>query len=392
MHMLYTRKGMETMLITGAIIVPAFYIILVFILGIGAHDAKDIVIFLTFLGTLIYHMSAIYFVPTSRNKYWYFVAVGASMVLAGYAAEFYYKGYVPENSAFMGFFGILSVLGIVLFIAGLGTWAVTLSRHELDRLKQTALILQESEKTRHQFIDMISHQLKTPLTPVKGYSEMLKDGTLGPLNPKQESAVNVIHESVDQLDDLITKMLHISRLEAGKMKFTKCAVSVADVVKDVLSETQAFAKTKDVILLTSIPEGMPPLFANRDAIISVLNNLVHNAIKFTPQTGKVVIEAHENPQEIVVSVKDNGVGIADDKIAHLFEKFHSVTPSTDGRVVGTGFGLSICKGIVEAHGGKIWVESELGVGSKFFFSLPKDGIKAGAGTKCEPPEVLAPVD
>lgn len=375
---IYGNGGVKGIFLAGAAGAALVYLALVFLFAVDSHLSVEILVFLTVLGGFFYFLGVPYFAEDARNKFRLLTLAGAGMVLIDYAIHFYYGAAETENTLMLAVAGLFSVVGLVTFVAGIAMWGIAVSKRQMQSLKETARVLQESEKTRHEFIDMIAHQLKTPLTPVKGYSEMLQDGAFGKLTPKQQDAIAVIHDSVTQLDDLITKMLHISRLEAGKMSLVKGSVSIGDVVKAVLAETQAFAGAKDITILSEIPESLPQVSANKDALISVLSNLVHNAIKFTPRTGRIAIEAKERAADVLVSVRDNGVGISEERLVHVFDRFHAATPATDGTTIGAGLGLSICKGIINAHGGKVWAESELGTGSIFYFTLPKDGTKAAA--------------
>ncbi|MFH1225397.1 MAG: HAMP domain-containing sensor histidine kinase [Candidatus Diapherotrites archaeon] len=379
----YSREGAIKFFVSGSAAAVLFYLALTFWFSVHPRIAAEAAVFASILALTGRFLFALWREQYPHTRTAYLMVVGSAMLIFIFVFDMYAQltGTEIGNEPVPVLAGIAFVLGFIFFVAGFWIWVLAISASRTKALEGNSRALQESEKTRHEFIDMITHQLKTPLTPVKGYSEMLLNDDFGKLTPKQREAMGVIHGSVAQLDDLITKMLHISRLEAGKMSLAKASVSIGDVVKAVLAETQAFAGAKDITLLSEVPESLPKVSANKDAVISVLSNLVHNAIKFTPHTGKIAIEAKERAEDVLVAVRDNGVGISEERLAHTFDRFHAATPATDGTTIGAGLGLSICRSIINAHGGKIWAESELGVGSIFYFTLPKEVPKEGVMTE-----------
>lgn len=219
--------------------------------------------------------------------------------------------------------------------------------------------------------NIISHELKVPLTPIRGYADMLYYDKFGKLNRRQKAAVNVIRESTNQLCELVDKILHVARLESGKAILKKEKTDLKSLVMAGVEGVVSFAKTKGIKLTVKLPKDLPLVNADADEIIVTLTNLLYNAVKFTPKTGGVEVGAKETPRETLVWVKDNGIGIPKSEQKSIFEKFHKTRPSIEGDISGSGLGLYICKRIVEAHGGKIWVESKVGIGSAFYFTIPK---------------------
>jgi len=241
-----------------------------------------------------------------------------------------------------------------------------------QKLQRAHEQLIEADKAKGEFSAMISHELKTPLVPIRTYSELLLDGTLGELSEKQKEKLQILYDNAVRLSNLIQDILDIYKLELGKMKFNMQAVSVKEIIDVCVNAFMLTARGKGIALESVIQEDAK-LKCDASRIIQVLNNLVSNAIKFVPQhTGRIEISAGSDGNSVVFSVKDNGIGIPKEKQENLFKKFYQVDTSLGRRVGGTGLGLAIAKGIVEAHNGKIWVESEERKGSIFSFSIPEE--------------------
>jgi len=236
--------------------------------------------------------------------------------------------------------------------------------------------LREVDVEKEEFSAMITHELKTPLVPVIGYSELLLDGTLGALNEKQKETVQIMNSSAVALSRLISDLLDVRKLELGKMKFEMRHASPEELIENCIRVLQPLAQAKHVTLVSRMnPKENAGLSVTCDAkrINQVLGNLVNNGIKFvSANTGKVEISVNkeENSGDIIFSIKDNGAGIPKDKQQNIFKKFYQADTSMTRNAGGTGLGLAICKAIIDAHNGKIWFESEPGVGTTFYFSLP----------------------
>jgi signal transduction histidine kinase len=247
------------------------------------------------------------------------------------------------------------------------------------RLAQAVERLQEADRVKSNFLATVSHELRTPLTSVIGYSEMLLEGIAGELNEEQREYVRTVMEKGDQLLVLITGILDISRMEAGEMKFDKEPFDLDEVVSVALSTIAPHARRKKLALACDLPTDLPPVLGDRDKIRQVLLNLLGNAVKFTPEGGKVAIQAEEaplapNPADgthgVRVAVRDSGIGVAPEHHARVFDPFFQVDNSSTREYGGTGLGLSIVKRFIEAHGGHVWVDSQEGEGATFYFTLP----------------------
>lgn len=247
------------------------------------------------------------------------------------------------------------------------------------RLAQAVERLQETDRIKSNFLATVSHELRTPLTSVIGYSEMLLEGIAGELNPEQREYVRTVMEKGDQLLQLITGILDISRMEAGEMRFERVTFDLDAIVANALSTIAPHARRKRLQLDFEIPPDLPPAYGDRDKIRQVLLNLLNNAIKFTPEGGRVEIRAQvaalnpkraDGPAGLQVSVKDSGIGVAPEHHAKVFDAFYQVDNTSTREYGGTGLGLNIVKRFVEGQGGQVWIDSEVGQGATFHFTLP----------------------
>jgi len=233
--------------------------------------------------------------------------------------------------------------------------------------------LKKLEKAKDEFVSMMTHELKTPLTPIFGYCDMLKEpGLLGNLNPVQLNSVNRISQSSRRLGRLIEEILEAQRLGMGNMKFDNQEFDVTKLMIEVYNDYIPLTKEKQIKII-NYTEEMLTLKSDRNRIRQVIDNMVFNSTDFMPEkNGEISIGAVRVEDEIVFHVKDNGTGIPQEELDKIFAKFYQVDTSHTRKHSGTGLGLAICKGIVEGLGGKIWVESELGKGTSFYFSIPHE--------------------
>ncbi len=229
--------------------------------------------------------------------------------------------------------------------------------------------LKEADKLKDEFMNIAAHELKTPLVPIIGYISMMRDGSLGELTEEEEKSLDIISRNVDRLKKLIDDILDISKLESGAMRFEMTDISVVDVAWNSVQDMQSYAAGKGLTLKAEIQAGIPLVHGDKNRLMQVLIDLIDNATKFTEQGG-IVVEVNLSADNVLVRVRDTGIGIAQKNICRLFVKFQQIDSSLSRRYGGTGLGLAICKKIVEAHGGRIWVESKFGEGSVFQFTLP----------------------
>ena len=241
-----------------------------------------------------------------------------------------------------------------------------------DQITAQANELREADIKKTEFSAMITHELKTPLVSIVGYGSMFLNGKLGELSPNQKQKIQVMHKNAHRLTDLIQDILDVQKLELGKLPLEKSQASAKDMIEQSINSLKPAAESKNVTLSNSLNHDLK-LECDSGRIIQVLNNLVSNGIKFSPANASIDINAILEDHSIVFSVQDCGIGIPAEKQNNMFTKFYQVDTALTRKAGGTGLGLVICKGIVEAHKGKIWFESELGKGSIFRFSLPAGG-------------------
>jgi two-component system phosphate regulon sensor histidine kinase PhoR len=235
--------------------------------------------------------------------------------------------------------------------------------HDITRLK-------ELEKVRQDFVANVSHELRTPLTTIKGYAETLLEGAL-----KEEVAfqfVQVIKRHTDRLTKIVEDLLMLSKIESKEFRLKREVISLQDLIDDVIDFVKGAAEKKNISISRNEILSSLVLEADRNYLEQVLTNLLDNAIKYTPEGGRITISAIEKEsKEIQFSIEDNGIGIPREDIPRIFERFYRVDKGRSQELGGTGLGLSIVKHLVQAHGGRVWVESQLGKGSTFYFTLPK---------------------
>lgn len=233
--------------------------------------------------------------------------------------------------------------------------------------------LRSRDALKTQFLSNISHDLRTPLAAIITHAEILRDGMLGALNDKQRDSVTGIVNGGQQLLDMIDEILTYVRSASDQVTLVRTEFSIAELTDQVKVLNQALAAKKHITIERLNGDDLPPVFADRDKIKHVLGNLIGNAIKFTPNGGRAWIcftRRREDEEELLVEVGDTGRGIARDHHDLIFREFAQVDASPSRSHHGTGLGLAIARRMVELHHGKIWVESQLGKGSRFFFTLP----------------------
>jgi two-component system sensor histidine kinase BarA len=239
---------------------------------------------------------------------------------------------------------------------------------------RTIAELEGRDALKTQFLANISHDLRTPLTAIITHAEILRDGILGTLNERQMESVGGIINGGRQLLDMIGEILTYARGAADQLTLTCAEMSVGEVVERVCSLNESLVARKGITLEVDVPAGLPSIVADREKVAHVLGNLLGNAIDFTPEGGRVWIQARavagtEGPS-VLLEVGDTGIGIAPEHHNLVFQEFAQVDSTASRAHHGTGLGLTIARKLVDLHGGRIWLESELGEGSRFFFTLP----------------------
>ena len=245
-------------------------------------------------------------------------------------------------------------------------------KKERDKLKKAMghmADLKEVTRMKTDFLSITSHELKTPLTPMKSQLQMLREGYVGKLNKKQEKSIEVVLRNLTRLENLIGDILDLSRIEAGRIKLSFDSMNLNDAVKEAIKMQEAFAKGKNIEIRAKLAE-MPNIIGDAERLRQAIGNLLNNAIKFSEKTGKVIIETKRLGKNVQVSITDYGIGIAKADQKKLFKPFSQIDSSMRREHVGTGLGLAIAKGLIQAHNGNVGAESALGKGSTFYFSIP----------------------
>jgi len=238
-------------------------------------------------------------------------------------------------------------------------------------LQQALEKLTELSRLKSNFVSNISHELRTPLTHIKGYLELFVDGSLGQVNEEQQRALDVLDRSTNKLEKLIEDLIKFSQTSRGNFQLNITPTPVDKIVNSVVIRSFDKAEKKSIFIDSMIEPDLLPVLADDENITWALLQLVDNAIKFTPEGGKVVLTVKPRDDYYVTfSVIDTGIGIETVRIKEVFEAFHQLDGSSTRRYGGTGLGLALVKHVVEAHGSKIDVQSVIGKGSRFSFSLP----------------------
>ncbi len=199
---------------------------------------------------------------------------------------------------------------------------------------------------------------------------MISDGTLGDVNEQQKKAVMTVIRNSERLRRLVDSLLYLSRAQAGKIHYSFENVQIVEVINNSIQDVALQAESKNITIEKNLPDKLPVFTADTDKLMDVLINLFDNAVKFTPESGIITISSDVEDNSLHISVQDTGIGIPEDKIPNLFQRFYQVDASGKRKYGGAGLGLYICKKIVEDHAGNIWVESTEGKGSTFHIILP----------------------
>jgi two-component system phosphate regulon sensor histidine kinase PhoR len=248
-------------------------------------------------------------------------------------------------------------------VRGPGTAGAVLVLHDVTELRRL-------ERVRRDFIANVSHEFRTPLTAIQGFAETLLAGALDDRENSQRF-LEIIRDQAKRLSLLTERLLRLSRIEAGKLELEFRPVRVADFIKPCLEAARLRARERRLAFDVDCPPGLPPVRGDRESLQEVVENLLDNALLYTPEGGRVGLRARAEDSQVVVTVSDTGMGIPQAEQGRVFERFYRVEQARSKAPAGAGLGLAIARHIVEAHGGRIWVESAVGRGSEFHFSVPR---------------------
>lgn len=225
------------------------------------------------------------------------------------------------------------------------------------------------DNMRKEFVANVSHELKTPITTIKSYTETLIDGAI---DNKEISIqfLNVVNDECDRMARIVRDLLQLSNLDYKQMKWKNVKTSVKNIIDSAYTKIKISAEEKGQTIKIHIPEDVHDVFVDKDGFEQVLLNIMSNAIKYTPDNGEIYVSARNEQDKIIISVKDDGIGIPTEDMNRIFERFYRVDKARSRDLGGTGLGLSIARQIVEAHGGQIWLESEMNMGTEVFIMIP----------------------
>ena len=243
-------------------------------------------------------------------------------------------------------------------------------RRSQTKIEQQNIQLKKADRIKTDFLNVTSHELRTPLSSIKGYAQMISKQTLGQINDEQKKALYVILRNTNRLDALIQDILDISRLESGKMKFVAVQTDVKNMILETIETIKPFANLKNIEITTKFKDNLPELNIDKERIKQVLTNILSNAIKFSTDGSAINILATNEEEDILFEIQDFGRGIPRNELKKVFDIFYQVDSGEDRKYGGIGLGLAISRGIILAHGGKIWVNSKINEGSTFSFTLP----------------------
>lgn len=250
-----------------------------------------------------------------------------------------------------------------------------LADHAAVAIENTRLYhaAQQADRAKSQFISVASHELKIPLTSIRGYADLIRQGTVGPVTEQQVKFLDTIRDNVDRMSNLVSDLADISRIETGRLKVEITEVSLSDCVMETIVGLRPQIEAKRQILSLDLPDGIPMVLADRARIIQILANLLSNANKYTPEGGYLKVAAQVEGESVRVSVQDNGIGLSKSDQSKLFLQFFRSDEPAVREEAGWGLGLYVTQRLVELLGGEIGVESEIGKGSTFWFAIPSSG-------------------
>jgi len=236
-------------------------------------------------------------------------------------------------------------------------------KQQLEKLKQL-------DAMKEEYFYATSHEFKTPLTTIMSLTKMLLDGKIGAITDQQKEALELVYCDSKRLRGAVQKILDIAKIESGKMVYHMGSVDLESVIGETIAMLKIISASKNLAVNKAVEANLPHVTADKDRLEMAVENLVSNAIKFTPPGGRVDIRAKRQGGDVLVEIQDTGVGIPPEDKDHVFEKYYRVKSGETVNVGGSGLGLVICKKIIEAFKGRIWVESKVGEGSTFKFTLP----------------------
>jgi signal transduction histidine kinase len=244
-----------------------------------------------------------------------------------------------------------------------------------EKLKKYVKELKLLDIKKDEFISITAHELKTPLTSIRGFVDLLQREEVAANPTTRSNYLQIIHQDTERLGTLITDILDLSKLDLGTMKFNYEKTDFNEIMDEIRRQMYPIIEKKKLTPYYEIRKNIPPIITDKGRLIQVISNIINNAVKYTSEGGKIFVTAQPEKENILITIKDTGIGIPKEHIEKIFSRFYQVDSSYTRKMGGSGLGLAICKGIVEAMGGKIWAESKVGKGSTFYILLPTEPKK-----------------
>jgi signal transduction histidine kinase len=308
-------------------------------------------------------------------------AEGRAARSIGRTARFVMLPFVVDRGAIFGALqveavGALDELDVVFINALVNQLAIGLDRHAADQaLRASEKKLQRAVHARDEVLSIVAHDLRNPLNTILMQAELLRRREAGP-RPAEK-----IVFTASRMGRIIEDLLDVARMEAGHLSVEQARVAAAEVISDSVAAQQPLATAASLELSYDEPSVLPDVWADRDRLLQVFENLIGNAVKFTPPGGRITVAAAPRERDVLFSVADTGAGVRSDELPHLFDRFWQ---ARTGHRRGAGLGLPIVRGIVEAHGGRVWAESTPGQGSTFYFTIPAAHREEGRAEPAAP--------
>lgn len=237
----------------------------------------------------------------------------------------------------------------------------------------------EANEAKTEFISIVSHELRSPMTAIQGYTDLLATGLVGPVNEQQIDFLKTVRSNLDRMVRLVSDLAETARIEAGRLQLDCSLVHLSEVIDEVIQSSRQQITHKEQTLVVNVPENLPPVWGDRTRLVQIVTNLVSNANKYTPKEGQITISAEPTPDRwnghherdvILVTVKDDGLGISQQDQMQIFQKYFRANDQKAREAPGTGLGLNITKNLIEMQGGVIWFESAYRQGTTFYFTIP----------------------
>jgi signal transduction histidine kinase len=230
--------------------------------------------------------------------------------------------------------------------------------------------VRQANRAKSEFVSFVAHELRTPMTSIRGYADMLTKGMVGDLTERQVQFVDTIHSNVERMQILVSDLQDVSRIETAQMSLQIAPTSLSDALKSALQATQGQIEARSQELMIKVPDDLPVVNADQARLVQILINLLSNANKYTPDKGKINVRAWANKDFVHCAVSDTGVGMSPADLEQLFTKFFRSEDPAVREMPGTGLGMCIVKSLIELQGGEIEVESKVGKGTTFTFTVP----------------------